>query len=82
MSDCDEDIARQDDDGQAQPPGDLEVAWRRAQQGDVYMVAIWCIEDGQLHLFRQTQNFPLADFDNALDMLGKNLRESTASEPI
>jgi len=38
-----------------------------------HMIAIWRIEDGQVHLYRVTHNFPVADLLTAIDLLEKDL---------
>ncbi|WP_397570670.1 hypothetical protein [Schlesneria sp. T3-172] len=38
-----------------------------------WMVAIWRIEDGQLHLDRTTVNFPSDDCNEAIKMLQRDL---------
>lgn len=52
-----------------------EEAKQKAEASGSYMLAIWYIADGRLHLFRKTQKFPDADLLLAVDLLRDNLRE-------
>ncbi len=58
---------------------DAEAARLKAEASDVYMIAIWYVADGRLHLFRKTHNFPLADLCPSLRLLNDNLQESIPS---
>ena len=49
---------------------------RQATNRNRFMVACFSIDnEGSLILDRTTHNFPVEDFDNAVQLLGQNLRE-------
>ena len=47
-----------------------------AVKTEQYMVAIWKIKHGKIHLERTTKDFPREDFDKAIDLLDENLRNA------
>lgn len=59
----------------------LALELERASASGHYMVAVWRVEAGQLHFWRLTREFPVADFDNAQMQLRNDLAaERTAPQ--
>lgn len=50
-----------------------EEELQKAEQAGRYMVAIWRVEEGKLQLYRMTENFPVVDFENAINLLRENI---------
>lgn len=50
-------------------PGDLERALNDAVASERYVVAVWHVAHGRIHLFRETSGFPLADLSEAERLL-------------
>lgn len=46
-----------------------------AKKAGAYMVAVWRVEGGQLHYFRETVAFPPGDFEPARVQLENDLRD-------
>lgn len=62
------------------PPDPSLAALKTARQSGKYMVAIWHVEDGNIHLYRTTQAFPVSDFDASLNMLEGDLRKEVQGD--
>jgi hypothetical protein len=52
---------------------ELTTVLEAAKAADKYMVGVWSVREGELHLFRLTNKFPLADIPEALAMLKRDL---------
>lgn len=50
-----------------------------AQRSGKFMVAVWRVEDGKVHLDRKTENFPTDDFGSALQLLRVELEKERGS---
>jgi hypothetical protein len=58
--------------GEPAQPG-LAEALALAKGDDKYLVAIWRLSEGRVHLYRETANFPPQDLAIALGLLGGDL---------
>ena len=61
-------------------PNELPVAkmlaqkFKQAKASGKWMVAIWRVSDGQLHLDRMAVNFPRGDIDAAMQLIVANVQ--------
>ena len=62
-----------------EPQANLQSQLDRATESSRYMVAVWRVEDGQLKMYRVTENFPKADFDIAVEMLHRDLADDDSA---
>ena len=61
------------------PAPDLETALNTALASPGYLIAVWHLADGRIHLFRELASFPRDDFSRAQDLLRDDL--ARISEP-
>jgi hypothetical protein len=62
-------------------PDELTQRMEAAKAADKYMVAVWSVKDRQIHLYRLTNKFPVADIPEALAMLRLDLLPQNDSTP-
>jgi hypothetical protein len=67
-------VWRYDDAGQARGPLDLEEALNSALTCGRYLVAVWRVADGKVHLYREIDGFPAADLSIALELLANDVQ--------
>ena len=60
----------------------LEDALNAAMASDCYLVAIWRIENGIVHLYRETESFPHEDFENAQELLRRDLAAAVTNANV
>lgn len=51
----------------------LEDALNAAMALGCYLVAVWRVENGRVHLYRELQGFPEGDLETAQDLLSSDL---------
>ncbi|MBV9124098.1 MAG: hypothetical protein JO112_12130 [Planctomycetes bacterium] len=64
------------------PAMDLVAELERTLTASRHMVAFWRVEEGKIRLWRRTENFPVADFGAALDLLRAELEREGDSLQI
>ena len=69
-------------DHRAPAPINLESALNVAVGSDRYMVAVFHLADGRVHLFRELNGLPLGDFTIALDLLRADLDQVVRQFPL
>ena len=52
---------------------DLETALNEAMASERWLVAVWHISEGRLHLYREASDFPGADIEPAQRLLQEDL---------
>lgn len=60
---------------------ELQTRIDQAVSTGSYMVAIFTQEGSTLHLYRLTEKFPVAFFDEALNMLHRDVTNQNESRP-
>lgn len=63
-----EDTARKNAESAAKPVN-LEAALNTAMASGRWLVAVWYLADGQIHLYRELDAFPFCDLPSALRLL-------------
>lgn len=56
----------------AAKPVSLEAALNAAMASGRWLVAVWYLADGQIHLYRELDAFPFCDLPSALRLLTKD----------
>lgn len=56
-------------------PVETRTALDTAVDADAYLIAVFAVVDGQVHLYRQAHRFPVGDVPVALELLKRDLEQ-------
>lgn len=69
-------------DGRLRPDADLETALNTALESQRYLIAVWHLSGGRIHLYRELGGLPRADLRAAQELLGRDLMTLADQPPL